>query len=118
MPTLLCGECGNRTFVSATSYALTHHVCLCTQHTDVGAVWCGHWTDRQRRNVDQVDVMRYNPPNSTECADAGSRAMKNKVCDVHQTCSLYISNKYAQIKSLLPNAVHFESVGTSAGLSL
>lgn len=80
---------------------------FCTQHTDVGTVWCGHWTDRERRNVDQVDVMKYNPPISTEYADAGSRAMKNKVCDVHQTYSLYISKTYAQIKTLLPNAVQF-----------
>ena len=51
----------------------------------LGMVCCGQWTDRQRRNVDQVDVMRYNSPNNTEYADAVSRAMKNRVRDVHQT---------------------------------
>jgi len=90
---------------------LTHHVRLRTQHPDVGSVWCGHWTDRQRHNVDQVDVMKYNTPISTEYADAGSRAMKNEVCDVHHIYSLYISKKYAQIKTLLPNAVQFEVLG-------
>jgi len=96
--------------VSATSYVLTRHVYLYTQHTDMGSVWCGHWTDRQRRNVDLVDVMRYNPPNGIECADAGSRAMKNRVRDVHQTYSVCTNKKHAQIKILLFNAVQFESV--------
>jgi hypothetical protein len=100
------------------SYVLTRHVYLCTQHTDVGSVWCGHWTDRQRCNVDQVDVMRYNPPNSTEYADAGSRAMKSKVRDVHQTYSVGTNKKPAQIKILLPSTVQFESVRTCVGLSL
>jgi hypothetical protein len=43
-----------------------------------GVMWCGHWTNPERRDVDQVDVMKYNSPNRKDCADAGSCAMKNK----------------------------------------
>ena len=95
VPTLLCGECGKRTCVSHTSYVLTRHVYLCTQHTDVHLVWCGHWTARQRRNVDQVDVTRYNLPNGIEYADAESRAMKNRVV------TSIILTAYASIRSML-----------------
>ena len=116
MRPLLCGECGNGTCASAISCVLTRHVYLCTQHTDVGTVWCGHWTVREGRNFDQVDVMMYNQPNSTECADAGSRAIINQVRDVRQP------KTYAPVRSmlgtLLSNAVQFESGGTCAGLSL
>jgi hypothetical protein len=80
----LDGECGDRTCLSAARYVLTRHVCLHTQHTDVGTVWSCHWTDPARRNIDQVDVMKYNSANGNEYADAVSRVMKNKVRDVHQ----------------------------------
>jgi hypothetical protein len=62
--------------------------------------------------------MRYNAPNSIEYADAGSRAIKNRVRDVHQTYNVCTNKKHAQIKILLSDAAQFESVGTYAGLSL
>jgi hypothetical protein len=109
--TLLCGECGNRTCASAASYVLIRHVYLCTQHTDVGTVRYVHWLIDNGITLIRLTSWGYNRTNSTECADSGSRAMKNKIRDVHQPNSVCKSKKADQIKTMFPTAVQCGVLG-------